>query len=85
MLRYPSPGLGDNIGIVDNVCPTREELILNRKMFIDNWLSQKISDINDNGIKDSDYELFFDREQLSKYKVKETNVILGLPGYRSGD
>ena len=54
-------------------------------MFIDNWLSQKISDINDNGIKDSDYELFFDREQLSKYKVKETNVILGLPGYRSGD
>ncbi len=63
VLRYPSPGLGDNIGIVDNVCPTREELILNRKMFIDNWLSQKISDINDNGIKDSDYELFFDREQ----------------------
>ena len=85
VLRYPSPGLGDNIGIVDNVCPTREELILNRKMFIDNWLSQKISDINENGIKDSDYELFFDREQLSKYKVKETNVILGLPGYRSGD
>lgn len=83
VLRYPSPGLGD-VSFVDNVCPTREELILNRKMFIDNWLSKKISNINDNGIKDSDYELFFDRDQLNKYKDKETNVILVLPSYHSG-
>lgn len=78
VLFYPRPDLGDMRCVYQHP-PTREEILLNRRQFIEKWLRDKNTSININGIEDTEYSKVFVNEVLMKYKFNETNINLLLP------